>query len=99
MAAPFRREAGITRSRIISERAESACISPSTTSPGSASRTSRAARIQAGVLGPALEDQLRPHELTLRHYPQSFEFSTLGGWLAAIGIMALGVQVFAPQLS
>jgi len=45
-------------------------------------RTSRAARIQAGVLGPALEDQLRPHGLTLRHYPQSFEFSTLGGWIA-----------------
>jgi alkyldihydroxyacetonephosphate synthase len=43
---------------------------------------SRAARIQAGVYGPALEDQLRPHGLTLRHYPQSFEFSTLGGWLA-----------------
>ncbi|MDQ1478012.1 MAG: alkyldihydroxyacetonephosphate synthase, partial [Actinomycetota bacterium] len=45
-------------------------------------RVSRAARIQAGVYGPALEDQLRPHGLTLRHYPQSFEFSTLGGWLA-----------------
>jgi alkyldihydroxyacetonephosphate synthase len=45
-------------------------------------RTSRAARIQAGVLGPALEDQLRPHGLTLRHFPQSFEYSTLGGWLA-----------------
>jgi len=45
-------------------------------------RTSRAARIQAGVYGPALEDQLRPHGLTLRHFPQSFEFSTLGGWLA-----------------
>ena len=45
-------------------------------------RTSRAARIQGGVLGPALEDQLRPHGLTLRHFPQSFEFSTLGGWLA-----------------
>ena len=45
-------------------------------------RTSRAARIQAGALGPVLEDQLRPHGLTLRHYPQSFEFSTLGGWLA-----------------
>jgi alkyldihydroxyacetonephosphate synthase len=43
---------------------------------------SRAARIQAGALGPALEDQLRPHGLTLRHFPQSFEFSTLGGWLA-----------------
>ncbi len=45
-------------------------------------RASRAARIQAGVYGPALEDQLRPHGLTLRHFPQSFEFSTLGGWLA-----------------
>lgn len=44
--------------------------------------TSRAARIQAGVLGPALEAQLRPAELTLRHFPQSFEFSSLGGWLA-----------------
>lgn len=45
-------------------------------------RTSRAARIQAGALGPRLEDQLRPHGLTLRHFPQSFEVSTLGGWLA-----------------
>ncbi|HWB67666.1 MAG TPA: FAD-binding oxidoreductase [Mycobacteriales bacterium] len=43
---------------------------------------SRAALIQAGGLGPAIEDQLRPHGLTLRHFPQSFEFSTLGGWLA-----------------
>ncbi|MFB7942111.1 FAD-binding oxidoreductase [Streptomyces sp. NPDC056049] len=42
----------------------------------------RAARIQAGALGPVLEEQLRPHGLTLRHFPQSFEFSTLGGWLA-----------------
>ena len=45
-------------------------------------RVSRSARIQAGTYGPALEDQLRPHGLTLRHFPQSFEFSTLGGWLA-----------------
>ncbi|MFL5827052.1 MAG: FAD-binding oxidoreductase, partial [Thermoleophilaceae bacterium] len=43
---------------------------------------SRAARIQAGATGPALEDQLREHGLTLRHYPQSFEYSTLGGWIA-----------------
>ena len=43
---------------------------------------SRAALIEAGVLGPALEEQLRPHGLTLRHFPQSFEFSTLGGWIA-----------------
>ena len=43
---------------------------------------SGAARIQAGALGPALEDRLRPHGLTLRHFPQSFECSTLGGWIA-----------------
>jgi len=45
-------------------------------------RTSRAARIEGGVFGPALEAQLKPHELTLRHFPQSFEYSTLGGWIA-----------------
>lgn len=45
-------------------------------------RLSRAARIQAGALGPAIEDQLRPHGYTLRHFPQSFEFSSLGGWIA-----------------
>jgi alkyldihydroxyacetonephosphate synthase len=43
---------------------------------------SRCARIQAGVLGPDLEAQLKPHGLTLRHYLQSFQFSTLGGWIA-----------------
>ncbi|HEX4622523.1 MAG TPA: FAD-dependent oxidoreductase, partial [Myxococcaceae bacterium] len=43
---------------------------------------SLAARIQGGALGPVIEEQLKPHGLTLRHFPQSFEFSTLGGWLA-----------------
>jgi alkyldihydroxyacetonephosphate synthase len=43
---------------------------------------SRAARIQAGILGPAIEAALKPHGFALRHYPQSFEFSTLGGWIA-----------------
>src|SRR5712691_2467360 len=45
-------------------------------------RTSRAARIEGGAFGPALEAELKPHGLTLRHFPQSFEFSTLGGWIA-----------------
>lgn len=44
--------------------------------------TSRAALVQAGVLGPHLEEQLRPQGYTLRFFPQSFEFSSLGGWLA-----------------
>lgn len=44
-------------------------------------RVSRAARIAGGILGPDLEAKLRPQGLTLRHFPQSFEFSTLGGWI------------------
>jgi alkyldihydroxyacetonephosphate synthase len=43
---------------------------------------SRSARIQAGATGPALEHELGEHGLTLRHFPQSFELSTLGGWIA-----------------
>ena len=43
---------------------------------------SRSVRLRAGTLGPAVEDALRPHGLTLRFYPQSFERSTVGGWLA-----------------
>ena len=45
-------------------------------------RSSLSARIQAGATGPGLERQLAEHGLTLRHFPQSFEFSTLGGWVA-----------------
>jgi alkyldihydroxyacetonephosphate synthase len=44
--------------------------------------TSRAARIQGGIRGPEIEAALKPHGLAIRHYPQSFEFSTLGGWIA-----------------
>ncbi|HLB22185.1 MAG TPA: FAD-binding oxidoreductase [Solirubrobacteraceae bacterium] len=43
---------------------------------------SRSARIQGGASGPVLEAQLGEHGLTLRHFPQSFEYSTLGGWIA-----------------
>lgn len=43
------------------------------------------ARIQAGVYGPHLEQQLGERGFTLGHYPQSFEFSTLGGWIAHRG--------------
>ena len=45
-------------------------------------RTSRAARIEAGILGPELEQRLGEQGLTLRHFPQSFQFSSLGGWIA-----------------
>jgi len=44
--------------------------------------TSRIAAFEAGVTGPHLEAQLRARGFTLGHFPQSFEFSTLGGWVA-----------------
>ncbi len=43
---------------------------------------SQVARLEAGVFGPALEHQLGARGFTLRFFPQSFEFSTLGGWIA-----------------
>ena len=53
---------------------------------------SRAARIQAGATGPRIEEQLAEHGMTLRFFPQSFERSTLGGWIAtrAAGHFATG---------
>ena len=44
---------------------------------------SRLATFGAGVAGPDLEAQLRARGFTLGHYPQSFEYSTLGGWIAS----------------
>ena len=46
----------------------------------------------AGTVGPDLEAALEPHGLTLGHFPQSFERSTLGGWVAArsVGQQSIG---------
>jgi alkyldihydroxyacetonephosphate synthase len=43
---------------------------------------SHAARIQAGASGPRLQEKLTEQGFRLRHFPGSFEFSTLGGWIA-----------------
>jgi alkyldihydroxyacetonephosphate synthase len=43
--------------------------------------TSLLATFEAGVCGPALEKELNARGLTLGHFPQSFELSTLGGWI------------------
>ena len=53
---------------------------------------SRAARVQAGARGPVLEAGLAEHGSTMRFFPQSFEQSTLGGWIAtrAAGHFATG---------
>jgi alkyldihydroxyacetonephosphate synthase len=45
-------------------------------------RTSLTARLDAGLLGPEAERRLREQGVTLGHFPQSFEYSTVGGWVA-----------------
>ncbi len=44
--------------------------------------TSRHAYVEAGILAPALDAALRQQGLSIRHYPQSYYFSTVGGWIA-----------------
>jgi alkyldihydroxyacetonephosphate synthase len=42
--------------------------------------------VEAGVFGPDLESRLRgEHQLTVGHFPQSFDISTVGGWVACRG--------------
>lgn len=41
------------------------------------------ARFGAGTPGPQVESQLRARGYTLGHFPQSFELSTIGGWVAS----------------
>src|SRR5207247_10856443 len=43
---------------------------------------SQTAKVEPGIRGPVLEECLRPQGFTLGHFPQSFEFSTVGGWIA-----------------
>jgi len=45
-------------------------------------RTSLTARLEPGLLGPELERRLHAEGVTVGHHPQSFEFSTVGGWVA-----------------
>jgi alkyldihydroxyacetonephosphate synthase len=45
-------------------------------------RASNTARIQSGIRGPELEKELNASGFTLGHFPQSFEYSSLGGWIA-----------------
>lgn len=46
-------------------------------------RESQLATFGAGTQGPAVERQLTPHGYVLGHFPQSWELSTVGGWVAS----------------
>jgi len=41
--------------------------------------------VEAGIFGPALEEELNRHGYSCGHFPQSFEYSTVGGWISARG--------------
>jgi alkyldihydroxyacetonephosphate synthase len=43
------------------------------------------ARVQPGIYGPAYEEHLNELGFTCGHFPQSFEYSTVGGWVATRG--------------
>jgi alkyldihydroxyacetonephosphate synthase len=70
---------------------------------------SRLARVQAGVFGPHLEEQLAASGYTFGHFPDSFTHSTLGGWIATrssgmqsdrygdIADMTKGLRVVTPS--
>jgi len=70
---------------------------------------SRLARVQAGVFGPCLEQQLGALGYTFGHFPDSFTHSTLGGWIATrssgmqsdrygdIADMVKGLRVVTPS--
>ncbi|HEX3944425.1 MAG TPA: FAD-binding oxidoreductase [Rhizomicrobium sp.] len=55
------------------------------------------ASAQAGIFGPALEQTLSARGFTLGHFPQSFEFSTLGGWIAHRGAGQLSNRYGRPE--
>jgi alkyldihydroxyacetonephosphate synthase len=71
--------------------------------------SSRLARVQAGVFGPKLEEQLGAQGYTFGHFPDSFTHSTLGGWIATrssgmqsdrygdIADMTKGLRVVTPS--
>lgn len=46
---------------------------------------SRVAEFRGGTLGPDVDAALKPHELSLRYFPQSYFHSTVGGWVATRG--------------
>lgn len=48
-------------------------------------KISSTVQVEAGVFGPDLEAGLRPHGLTVGHFPQSFDLATVGGWIACRG--------------
>jgi len=48
-------------------------------------KVNKTVTVQAGIYGPALEEELNRQGYSCGHFPQSFEYSTVGGWVSARG--------------
>ena len=48
-------------------------------------KVNKTVTVQAGMYGPALEEELNRHGYSCGHFPQSFEYSTVAGWISARG--------------
>ena len=48
-------------------------------------KVNKTVTVQAGMYGPALEEKLNRQGYSCGHFPQSFEYSTVGGWISARG--------------
>lgn len=48
-------------------------------------KVNKTVTVQAGMYGPALEEELNSQGYSCGHFPQSFEYSTVGGWISARG--------------
>ncbi len=79
--------------------------------------TNQTVRVEAGMMGPEFEKALNnasklynaKHEFTCGHFPQSFEYSTVGGWFITLGSgqqssyygdagdLVLGVEMISPS--
>lgn len=79
--------------------------------------TNQTVRVESGMMGPAFEEALNnapklygaKHEFTCGHFPQSFEYSTVGGWFITLGSgqqssyygdagdLVLGVEMISPS--
>lgn len=51
----------------------------------SVDRHSGVVEAMAGTFGPDLEREVAKYSLTVGHFPQSFDISTVGGWVACLG--------------
>jgi len=100
---------GVTRATNLSKKGITIDLRPHFTKIIHFDKEQLLVRVQTGILGPELEDYLQRRGCTLGHFPQSFEQSSVGGWIASrsagqnsslvgkIEDMVISLRVCTPQ--